>query len=406
MKLTQQRVDKLKCKPGQKDQLVFDDDQRGLAVRVTAGGSRTYLAQYTLGGAKRRVPLGSCDAVLFEDASLAVQAIMGAVAMGRDPAAERKQDAAAARAKAERERLTLSTLVGTWQRLHLVHKRGRYAQEAVRALQRAFARQWEKPAEDLDRTTVVRALDTLVQDGSMSMASRTGAYGRACYQWAVKRGTVAMNPFAALPSVGASPKRDRVLTDDELAAVWRASATVPPPFGRIVQMLMLTGQRREEVAGMTWSEVSDDLATWIIPADRTKNATPHGVPLSQPARDLLQSLPRSGDVVMPGDTGGPFNGWSKSKARLDAASGVTGWTLHDLRRSLATGLQRLGVRLEVTEAVLNHTSGSRAGIVGVYQRHHWSTEKRAALDAWAAHLLAVVENHDAPSNVVKMAAGC
>ena len=165
---------------------------------------------------------------------------------------------------------------------------------------------------------------------------------------------------------------------------------------------MLTGQRREEVAGMTWAELSEDLATWTIPATRTKNGVPHLVPLSQTARELLalhsdrpegvqHTLQDPGPkpaLVFPGERKTPFSGWSKAKAALDTASGVSGWWLHDLRRTLATGLQRLSVRLEVTEAVLNHLSGSRAGVVGIYQRHDWAEEKRAALDAWSAHLLA------------------
>ena len=176
------------------------------------------------------------------------------------------------------------------------------------------------------------------------------------------------------------------------------------PFGAIARLLMLTGRRREEVVGMTWGELSEDLVTGTIPATRTKNGIPHLVPLSQPARELLHALPsdRPGDVqgahrraklalVFPGERGTPFSGWSKAKSALDTASGVSGWWLHDLRRTLATGLQRLGVRLEVTEAVLNHLSGSRAGVVGIYQRHDWAEEKRSALGAWSAHLLAVAE---------------
>ena len=198
-------------------------------------------------------------------------------------------------------------------------------------------------------------------------------------------------------------KRDRVLSDEEAAAIWRAACEAPSPIGTIVRLLMLTGQRREEVAGMTWAELSEDLATWTIPAMRTKNGIPHLVPLSQTARELLRALhsDRPGvsrartagpgpklALVFPGERKTPFSGWSKAKAALDTASGVSGWWLHDLRRTLATGLQRLSVRLEVTEAVLNHLSGSRAGVVGIYQRHDWAEEKRAALDAWSAHLLA------------------
>ena len=196
-----------------------------------------------------------------------------------------------------------------------------------------------------------------------------------------------------------------MLSDEEAAAIWRAAVEATHPFGAFVRLLMLTGQRREEVAGMTWAELSEDLATWTIPATRTKNGIPHLVPLSQPARELLglrsnrpegvrhtlQDPRTKLALVFPGERGTPFSGWSKAKSALDIASGVSGWWLHDLRRTLATGLQRLGVRLEVTEAVLNHLSGSRAGVVGIYQRHDWAEEKRSALDAWSAHLLALAE---------------
>ena len=142
---------------------------------------------------------------------------------------------------------------------------------------------------------------------------------------------------------------------------------------------------------MTWNEIAGDLSTWTLPANRAKNDAAHLVPLSSQAQALLHVAPRvSGtDLVFPGRNG-PFNGFSKAKESLDEASGVKDWRLHDLRRTMATGLQKLGVRLEVTEAVLNHVSGSRAGIVGVYQRHHWAEEKRAALAAWGAHVGAIV----------------
>jgi integrase len=404
MRLTEREIDRLACPPGSRDKLVFDDVQKGLAVRVTVTGSKTYLAQYTISGQKRRVPLGACSAISLTKAREACVGIMGNRAHGIDTAAERKVQAAADRAAAERERLTLAALVDSWQQLHLTQRRARYTREAVRALRHAFPRQWDRPAEELGRPAVVRVLDAIAKSGRTSIASRTAAYGRACFQWGLKRGTVAANPFSALPAIGEKPKRDRVLSDDELSAVWRAASVMPLPFGGIVRLLILTGQRREEVAGIAWAELSDDFSIWTIAANRTKNGVPHVVPLAEPARALLRALPRAGDLVMPGDRPpSPFSGWSKAKTRLDTTSGIADWVLHDLRRTMATGLQRLGVRLEVTEAVLNHISGSRAGIVGIYQRHDWAAEKRAALDAWAKHVMGAVEGRDPAANVVSLA---
>jgi integrase len=199
--------------------------------------------------------------------------------------------------------------------------------------------------------------------------------------------------------------------------IWRAAGDAASPYGAIVRLLILTGQRRGEAAGMVWSELSDDLSTWTLPGDRTKNGAAHTVPLSGAARGVLSAaLPEDANerhgLVLPGAVGTPFAGWSKAKraldcaivtARVKGAAPLVPWSIHDLRRTVATGLQRLGVRLEVTEAVLNHISGSRGGIAGVYQRHDWASEKRAALDAWAAHVAAIVEGRTATGNVVALA---
>ena len=184
---------------------------------------------------------------------------------------------------------------------------------------------------------------------------------------------------------------------------------------------------------MTWNEISDDLATWTLPRERTKNGTAHTVPLSAPARDLLRALlPKdaneakralsdqraTGALVLPGAVGTRFAGWSKAKRALDKAiidartkaaaartrpAPLVPWNVHDLRRTVATGLQRLGIRLEVTEAVLNHISGSRGGIAGVYQRHDWAAEKRAALDAWSEHVVSILRGRTPTANVVTLA---
>jgi integrase len=441
--LTERKIEKLAPEHGRKDRLVFDGAQRGLAVRVTASGGRTFLCQYTLHGHKWRVPLGSCSAVALSKAREAAAAIMGDVAKGRNPAADRKVAAAAERARRTRDRLTLRVLIDDWNRLHLASRRPSYAAEAVRAMHYAFADRLDDAAEDLDRVAVVRALDALTRrrkrkdngdaprTRGTAMTGRTAAYGRAAFAWALKRGAVSINPFAALPVAKSVGKRERVLSDIEIAAIWRAAEDSASPYSPIIRLLLLTGQRRGEVAGMTWEEISDDLATWTLPGERTKNGAAHTVPLSAPARDVLRALlpedtkeakrtlgdwRAKGALVLPGAVGTRFAGWSKSKRALDKAimerakaneaksTPLAAWSVHDLRRTVATGLQRLGVRLEVTEAVLNHISGSRGGIAGVYQRHDWAAEKRAALDAWAAHLMATFSGKVASERIVRLRA--
>jgi integrase len=397
MKFTQRRIEELACPPDRKDVLVFDDEQRGLGVRVTAGGGKSYLAQYSFAGAKRRVPLGSCSAIALADARLAARRIVGEIAAGKDPAAERK----AAALEARRDALTLDGLIEQWAKLHLASKRANYSTAAISALRRSFAKRLDAPAGDLDRAAVVRVLDDLAKAGRKAMAGATARYGSALYGWAIRRGTLSANPFQHVP-VAPTGQRDRVLSADEIRRVFAATEG-PGAFNAIVRALLLTGQRREEVSGLAWAEIDEDLSGWTLPAVRAKNDKPHFIPLSAQVQALLRAQPRlnGASLVFPGEQG-VFSGWSKAKARLDQRSGVVGWTLHDLRRTMATGLQRLGVRLEVTEALLNHVSGSRAGIVGVYQRHSWADEKRAALDAWGAHVAGIVEKRAPASNVTPL----
>jgi integrase len=195
--------------------------------------------------------------------------------------------------------------------------------------------------------------------------------------------------------------RERVLADKELKSIWQAADELGHPYAGIVKLLILTGQRRNEIAGLRWSEIDLDVRSLHLPAQRTKNARAHDVPLSAQALAIVAGLPRlvDADLVFTVKRK-PVTGFSRAKERLNGASGVTDWTLHDIRRTVASGLQRLGVRLEVTEAVLNHKSGSMAGIVGVYQRHDYASEKRDALQRWADHVDALVSG--AKANVVAL----
>jgi integrase len=402
MKLTQRRIESLECPEGKKDILVFDDEQKGLGVRVTQTGGKSYLCQYRHAGMKRRVPLGSCSAISLADAREAARAIMGDAAKGRDHARERKEAAAEAKAKARQERLTLGVLIDRWEAEHLSDRRTGYQIEATRALRFTFAKHLNAPAATLDPEAVEKIIRGITRAGKAATARLTSAYGRACFGWAIGEKLVKANPFQGL-RLKPVPSRERVLSDDELRSIWRATDG-PGAYNAIVRMLILSGQRREEVAAMTWGELADDLSTWTVPGQRVKNGKEHIVPLSPQAQAIMRAALRlkGADLVFPG-RGGVFNGFSKAKSDLDAVSGVTGWRLHDLRRTVATGLQKLGVRLEVTEAVLNHVAGSRAGIVGIYQRHEWQDEKRAALNAWGAYVAAIVEGREAGGNIIEFA---
>jgi integrase len=210
-------------------------------------------------------------------------------------------------------------------------------------------------------------------------ANRVHGIVRKFFNWCIEHDLIANSPVAGVRAPNKEVSRDRVLTDDELRTVWRAVET--DPHAAIVQLLILTGQRRSEVAGMMWSEIDLDAALWTLPRERVKNARRHEVPLSKQAVAILRRVPRIDDysvfALKP-----PHGVLQRTKERV----GVDSWTLHDLRRTAASGMARLGASLAVIEKVLNHVSGSFAGIVGVYQRHEFAEEKRAALQMWADHV--------------------
>jgi integrase len=221
------------------------------------------------------------------------------------------------------------------------------------------------------------------------MARRVQAYVNRFFAWCVERDLLKTDLTTGMPRVGNGKSRDRVLSDAELKKVWAATDSIGL-LGIVTRLLILTGARREEMTQLRWSEVEGDTIT--LKGDRTKNGKPHIIPLSLPARELLANMHRIGncDCVFTLNGTKPIASWSQPKLKLDAVSGVTGWRIHDLRRTMATGCQKLGIPLQVTEAILGHTSGSRDGIVGVYQRHDYAAEKRAALNAWGAYVAALV----------------
>jgi integrase len=219
------------------------------------------------------------------------------------------------------------------------------------------------------------------------------------FSWAMKKGLHDANPTIATEK-RREKSRHRVLTDNELAMVWNAFGN--DDYTEIIRLLILTGQRASEIGGLRWAEIDFERGLISLPPERTKNSQPHQVPMSAAVAGILKSRTKTRDFVFGRGVAG-LAAWGRGKIRLDAKIGdkiSEPWTIHDLRRTLATGLQRLGVRFEVTEAVLNHTGGSRSGVSGIYQRHGWADEKKLALDAWAAHVLAAVSGKKDKSNVM------
>jgi integrase len=201
---------------------------------------------------------------------------------------------------------------------------------------------------------------------------------------------VPANPFQGLPIAAGAEARDRVLTDREVGTIWRAAGAMGWPFGPLMRLLLLTAQRRDEVAGLRWSELSPDLAVWTVPKERAKNGRAHVVHLAPEARAVLATVPRveGCDLVFTTSGRTPVSGFAKAKERLDRLSGVGGWRLHDFRRTAVTWMAGAGVPPHVADRLLNHVEGAIRGVAAVYQRGEFLSERKAALEAWAGHVLA------------------
>ena len=413
VRLTDKILKSLSVESGRKDRLIFDDECRGMAVRITAAGTRSFLVQWTDPATKKKMreALGVWGSITLEQARTATRSRLGDVAKGVDVLGERQKRKDAAEAARAEAALTLDALVEQWASLHLSSRRPRYAVEAQRAIRFAFADHLKRPAAKLTRAMVVDVLDRLARAGRLTIAGRTVAYGRACFSWARKRGKLAVNPFVDLPISAAKSERDRVLDDDEVAEVWATAGQLPFPFGPFFKIALLTLQRREEVAGMRWSELSPDLSLWRIPAARMKAGKAHDVHLAAATREVLLSIPRIAgqDLVFSTNGKTSISGFSRAKLQIDAAiakariaAGVTEapepWRLHDFRRTGVSKLAAMGFDSIVVDKLLAHQPSKLKGVASVYQRHSFAEERARALDAWAAHVAG-----DKADNVVKLA---
>jgi integrase len=257
----------------------------------------------------------------------------------------------------------------------------------------SLADRWgDRRLADITGSEIAAAIEG-VGERAPILANRIHAVVAAFFKWAASQNVrlVATSPCIGLTRPTRETSRDRVLDDGELRKVWAASGELGHPYAGIVRLLVLTGQRRGEIGDLRWSEVDLENRLLRLPRERTKNGRAHDVPLSPAALAIIAGLPKLVEVERVFTIRRrPIASFSRMKEQLDARSGVTDWTLHDIRRTVASGLQRLGVRLEVTESVLNHASGSTGGIVGIYQRHDYATEKRDALQRWADHVDAVI----------------
>lgn len=419
--LTKRLIDGVKSEL--KDAFVWDADPIGFGLKATPKGGRIFVYQYRAeragraGTVARRYTIGPYGKLTPELARKRARELAAIVALGGDPM-ENENDARDAKAAAiieaqEKARiatdLAFDSIAARWLEYYEREKQRRPSsvRMAELVIRKYLAPHFgKKPLPKISRRDAVAGLDKIPAE-QRAMRRSVYAYGRIMFGWAVTRELCDLNPFVGIEKPTSPKARERVLTDGELQNIWAATLREAPIFGGFLRLLLITGQRRSEVADIQWHELDGAAGIWTIPADRAKNGAAHIVPLSDIAVAELYALagadiwPLQGYVLSTTGYSG-ISGISKLKRRLDANSGVCEWRLHDMRRTVATQLQKLGTRFEVTEAVLNHVSGAKGGVAGVYQRHDWADEKRTALSAWANRLSEIVEGQERGGNVVQL----
>ena len=388
-KLKKTLVDKLP-----KGELVWDTEVVGLGVRRQTTEARHYVLRYPIpqrGTTKQRImSIGRHGSTLtLDQARTKARRLLGLVADGRDPLAERE---------AERDREP-GMIFGTAVERYVAHKRPSWKPgsfEQINHLLTNLAKPLHKFAlTEVTRLRVATLLDELNANNGPTACNRTRTSLFSPFDWLTKRGLFdGINPVANTDRATEKPSRERVLTQAELAEVWHALGD--DRFSNIVRLLMLTGQRRKEIGLLRWSEVDFDRAMLVLPPERVKNGRAHEVPLSPQALAILRKVmeaPLKGHGKRnDGSVFAAFGGWSKGKEGLNEAINaqrakpMPHWTLHDLRRTAATGMAELGVLPHIVEAVLNHVSGHKAGVAGTYNRARYDDEMRAALELWANHV--------------------
>jgi integrase len=372
-----------------RDAIFFDEGMPGFGdrLRLGSGGKvmRSWIVQYRRAGATRRILLGSAEVVGAEAARVAAKKLLAKVALGEDPQAERID-------RRGKDKLSLRSVVDEYLAAKERDVRPRTFRELKRYLTKSFFKPLHAiPVDTVTRRDVAARLVVITREHGSIVAARARAALSTFFVWTMQMGIVENNPIIGTIQPKGSKPRERVLSDEELAAIWNACKD--DDYGRIVRLLILLGARRQEIGGLRFSELDLGNGRWVLQGQRSKNGRGHELPLMPMALDIIKDVPRlvSRDQLFGARSNDGFTGWDDQKEALDERSGVIGWTLHDIRRSVATKLADIGVQPHIIEQILNHQSGHKAGPAGIYNRSSYEREVRNALATWHDHLRALVE---------------
>jgi integrase len=389
---------------------------RGLYLVHQPSGAKAWALRSRIAGKTVKLTLGKWPSMGLAEARAAAVEAREKIERGENPVAEKK---AAKAMPVAASRDTVKAVIEQFEKRHLRHTRS--ADQTMAFFRREIIGPWgDRAIQTITKRDCIDLLDAIVDRGSPVTANRVRAHLNTLLNWSVGRDIIERNPLDGVRPPAPEKSRERVLNDDEIRLLWGATDTMGYPFGPIIRLLLLTGARLREVAEMTRAELSENGTVWTLPASRSKNGDEHVVPLSPKASSIIKALPRIGGSGLLFTTTGatPVSGFTRASDRLrklvaDAANKerrdgdepvvVAPFTLHDLRRSAATGMAGLRFPPHVVEAVLNHRSGTRRGVAAVYNRHDHFDEKKEALAAWARHVTGLVDGK--PSNVVSLRAG-
>jgi len=383
IKLTKGVIDELPTTI--KDNVYWDVACPGFGVKVTPKGRKVFIVLYRTGGAGsrlRKYTIGPYGRVTLHQARAAAQQIFAAKLEGRDPATERRD---------ARRRMTTDQVHDLLESFIAKHvSQNRSARAISQMLRRELGTYLKRSIHEIGKRDIMDVVSAVEQRGAPVAANKVLKAIKTFLRWCVGRAVLDRSPADDIPMPTKEVARDRVLTDDELARVILSARQIGEPYGGIVELLALTGQRREEVARCVWEEIDLDGRIWSLPNQRTKNAKPHVVHLSDQAIVVLKQAKKHGKFVFSVAGTHPFQDFSNGKRELDALSGVTGWRLHDLRRTCVSGMAGLGIAPHVADKILNHQSGTISGVAAVYQRHQFLAERKEALEKWGAHVAQIV----------------
>lgn len=377
MKLTAGIIDSLTCPAGQIDKTYFDDSLPGFGLRCRGSGVRRYVVQFELNGHSRRITIGAPEVLGIEEARRIARQHLAKKALGHDPAME----------KAEARRAAKHTL-GAVVTDYLAVCQARLRPSSMEHMRR-YLRDWWKPLHGVPIAELTRRDIAGASEWAAGCRGSSAQRLMACCRWAIEQGYTDANPVigTGVPDKYITP-RERVLSLDEIAAIWKA-CDGPYAYDTIIRLLIVTACRRQEIGSLQHSELDWENGLLIIPPERAKNKRTHTLPLPPLAWSIIDAWVERGAFPDHLFSGKGFKAWAINKSALDRRCTIGPWVLHDLRRSVATHLGDMGVAPHTIEAILGHQTGSR--VARTYNRSAYLNEMRIALATWASRLDALID---------------